>query len=124
MQCCCIDKFLKHLRRTGTKFARQKIYFRGDLALGSRPYLFKHLKLYNTAKFHTGIIKRTIILIPTPLFTTIYTHLLQFKFEQFSLWYNRTLCTLHILQSGPLSRIDHLIYFSLFRNGKYIAAMS
>lgn len=27
---------------------------------------------------------------------------------QFSLWYNRTLCTLHILQSGPLSRIDHL----------------
>jgi hypothetical protein len=67
MQCCCIDKFLKHFRRTGTKFARQKIYFRGDLALGSRPYLFKHLKLYNTAKFHTGIIKRTILLIPTPL---------------------------------------------------------
>ena len=67
MQCCCIDKLLKHLQRTGTKFARPKIYFRGDLVLGSRPYLFKHLKLYNTAKFHTGIIKRTIVLIPTPL---------------------------------------------------------
>jgi hypothetical protein len=38
------------------------------LVLGSRPYLFKHLKLYNTAKFHTGIIKRTIVLIPTPLY--------------------------------------------------------
>ncbi|CAB3991474.1 tRNA-dihydrouridine(47) synthase [NAD(P)(+)]-like isoform X2, partial [Paramuricea clavata] len=40
-------------KRTGTKFARPKIYFRRDLVLGSRPYLFKHLKLYNTAKFHT-----------------------------------------------------------------------
>ena len=27
---------------------------------------------------------------------------------QFSLWYNRTLSKLHILQSDPWSRIDHL----------------